>query len=100
MIAVEVRHATLTLYMMAVEVLHAILHTHHRNTHTHIIAVGPARHTERTWSQEEDDEEEKEEKEEKTAHIKSNNPHLTGGEIHFFYIFEKNGVGVMLSITG
>ena len=46
--------------------------------------------TERTWSQEEDEEDDEEEKEkekkeekEKTAHIKSNNPHLTGGEQQF-----------------
>ena len=48
-----------------------------------MIAVEVRHATALTWSQEEDeedDEEEEEEKEETTAHIKSNNPHLTGGE--------------------
>ena len=54
--------------MIAVMVWHAILHTHHGNTHTHIIAVGRGRRGE------------EEEEEEKHADIKSNNPHLTGGE--------------------
>ena len=85
--------------MMAVEVLHAILHTHHRNTH--IIAVGErkkkstkeAKEEEEEDKEEEEEEEKEEEKEEEekeeekeeeeeeeTAHIRSNNPHLTGGE--------------------
>ena len=55
--------------MIAVMVWHAILHTHHGNTH--IIAVGRGRRGEGG---------EEEEEEEKHADIKSNNPHLTGGE--------------------
>ena len=65
--------------MIAVEVRHATLNTHDRSG-------GPAQNTEHTSSQEEKEKEkkekeekEKEEEEEKT-HIKSNNPHLTGGE--------------------
>ena len=62
--------------MIAVMVWHTILHTHHGNTH--IIAVRRGR---RGGGEEEEEEEEKEE-EEKHADIKSNNPHLTGGEIY------------------
>ena len=58
--------------MIAVMVWHAILHTHHGNTH--IIAVRRGRRGEGG------EEEEEEEEEEKHADIKSNNPHLTGGE--------------------
>ena len=58
--------------MIAVEVRHATLNTHDRSG-------GPAQNTEHTSSQEE---KEKEKEEEKT-HIKSNNPHLTGGEQPF-----------------
>ena len=54
--------------MIAVMVWHAILHTHHGNTH--IIAVGRGRRGEGG---------EEEEEEEKRADIKSNDPHLTGG---------------------
>ena len=53
-------------------VWHAILHTHHGNTH--IIAVGRGRRGEGGGEGGE------EEEEEKHADIKSNNPHLTGGE--------------------
>ena len=58
--------------MIAVMVWHAILHTHHGNTH--IIAVGRGRRGEGGGGEEE-------EEEEKHADIKSNNPHLTGGEL-------------------
>ena len=67
--------------MIAVEVRHATLNTHDGSG-------GPAQNTEHTSSQEEKEKEKKEEekeeekKEEKT-HIKSNNPHLTGGEPAF-----------------
>ena len=62
--------------MIAVEVRHATLASHDRGW-------GPADNTDHTSSQEEkkeeEEEEEEEEAEEKTD-IKSNNPHLTGGE--------------------
>ena len=58
--------------MIAVEVRHATLNTHDRSG-------GPAQNTEHTSSQEEKEKEKKEKEKEKT-HIKSNNPHLTGGE--------------------
>ena len=65
--------------MIAVEVRRGTLNSHHRGW-------GPARNTELTDSQKDgnDDDEEKkdeEEEEEDRAHIKSNNPHLTGGEL-------------------
>ena len=59
--------------MIAVEVRHATLNTHDRSG-------GPAQNTEHTSSQEEKEKEKKEKEEEKTQ-IKSNNPHLTGGEL-------------------
>ena len=65
--------------MIAVEVRHATLNTHDRSG-------GPSQNTEHTSSQEEKEKEkekkEKKEKEEEKTHIKSNNPHLTGGEKH------------------
>ena len=63
--------------MIAVEVRHATLNTHDRSG-------GPAQNTEHTSSQEEKEKEKKEkEKEEEKTHIKSNSPHLTGGEQPF-----------------
>ena len=61
--------------MMAVEVLHAILHTHHRSR------TKRTKEAKEEEKEEEEEEEKGEEEEGETAHIKSNNPHLTGGEI-------------------
>ena len=70
--------------MIAVEVRHTTLTTHDRSG-------GPAQNTEHTSSQEdeekekeddekEDEEEDEAEEEDEKTDIKSNNPHLTGGE--------------------
>ena len=69
MIAVEVRRTTLTSHDRSDGLACNTAHTHHGNTH--IIAVGRGRRGEGG---------EEEEEEEKHADIKSNNPHLTGGE--------------------
>ena len=66
-------------------------------------SCGPARNTDHTSSQdetkekakaeekEEEEEDEEEEKEEEVkAHIKSNNPHLTGGELSRYFFCQKN----------
>ena len=54
--------------MIAVEVRHATLTTHHR------------KRKEDEEKEEEEEKEEAEEEEEEKTDIKSNNPHLTGGE--------------------
>ena len=55
--------------MIAVEVRHATLTTHHRK-----------RKEDEEKEEEEEEKEEAEEEEEEKTDIKSNNPHLTGGE--------------------
>ena len=66
-------------HMIAVAVRHATLASYARGW-------GPARHTDHTSSQEEteddekDEEEDEAEEEDEKTDIKSNNPHLTGGE--------------------
>ena len=65
--------------MLAVEVRHATLTTHHRK-----------RRRRTTKEDEEEDEAEEKEEDEKTD-IKSNNPHLTGGEKASFGLLENWG---------
>ena len=77
MIAVEVRQGTLK-WMFVVEV--------RKQTLAWMVVVEVRQGTLGVDGRGEDEEEEKEDEEEEATNIKSNNPHLAGGEIQIFHV--------------